>query len=339
MNKSTNAKAPPVSRGDRLIRPGVVLAGWALLIWWRGVPVDREQILAGIVISLAVLSLGRTDRTLGRLVADWLPLAAVLVAYDFSRGAVDALGMPTQVQLPITIDKFLFGGKVPTVELQAWLQPDGPARWWEPVISVIYVSHFVVPFATAAWFWTRSQKLFRRYRNQLVALTAAALVTFAALPTAPPWLAALLGELPPVTRSAARGWEPIGLGFAGELLDKGQASVNLVAAVPSLHAAYAVLVAVALWPFAGRARPLLVAYPLAMGFVLVATGEHYVFDVALGALYVAVIQVASRRFFPVRTPPANTDAAETLSQFGCDSNCDSCDHGELPALVDTLTGD
>ena len=294
MTESLRARLPALGAIERLVRPGVVLVGWVAVIWWRGLPVEREQILAGIVISLAVLSLGRSDRTLGRLMRDWLPLAVVFVAYDFSRGAVDALGMPTQLQLPITIDKFLFAGKVPTIELQAWLQPDGPPRWWEPVISVIYVSHFVVPFATAAWFWTQSPALFRQYRNQLVALTAAALVTFAALPTAPPWLAALLGELPPVTRSAARGWEAIGLGFAGELVDKGQASVNLVAALPSLHAAYAVLVAVALWPFAGRARTLLVAYPLAMAFVLVATGEHYVFDVALGALYVAAIHAVTR---------------------------------------------
>jgi membrane-associated phospholipid phosphatase len=66
----------------------------------------------------------------------------------------------------------------------------------------------------------------------------------------------------------------------------------VVAAIPSLHAAYTVLVAWGLWRSCGRiGRAALVAYPLAMGFVLVLTGEHYVIDVLLGWAYVAVVVV------------------------------------------------
>jgi membrane-associated phospholipid phosphatase len=36
-------------------------------------------------------------------------------------------------------------------------------------------------------------------------------------------------------------------------------------------------------------RPLLVAYPLAMGLTLLATGEHYFFDVALGWCYAGAV--------------------------------------------------
>ena len=57
----------------------------------------------------------------------------------------------------------------------------------------------------------------------------------------------------------------LGGGTAG-LFSEGQASVNLVAAVPSLHSAFSALVAMFLW---GRVRPwlrpLLALYPLAMG--------------------------------------------------------------------------
>ena len=56
--------------------------------------------------------------------------------------------------------------------------------------------------------------------------------------------------------------------------------------MPSLHSAFSALVAMFLWAASARAlRPLLVLYPLAMGVTLIATGEHYFFDVLLGWLY------------------------------------------------------
>ena len=78
------------------------------------------------------------------------------------------------------------------------------------------------------------------------------------------------------------------------LFDEGQASVNLVAAVPSLHAAFTMLVALFLWdrvPWRW-ARPLLLLYPAAMAVTLMATGEHYFFDVLAGWLYAGTVMVA-----------------------------------------------
>jgi membrane-associated phospholipid phosphatase len=66
-----------------------------------------------------------------------------------------------------------------------------------------------------------------------------------------------------------------------------------VAAVPSLHAAYALLIALFLWPIVrGPWRIAVAAYPLAMAFALVYTAEHYVVDVLLGWLYAGVATVA-----------------------------------------------
>ena len=44
------------------------------------------------------------------------------------------------------------------------------------------------------------------------------------------------------------------------------------------------------------ARPLLLLYPLAMGFTLVYTGEHYVFDVVLGWVYAVGVYSAVLAF-------------------------------------------
>ena len=60
--------------------------------------------------------------------------------------------------------------------------------------------------------------------------------------------------------------------------------------MPSLHSAFTALVAMFLW---NRVRPslrwLLPLYPLAMGLTLIATGEHYFFDVLLGWMYAGAV--------------------------------------------------
>ncbi|HWG55907.1 MAG TPA: phosphatase PAP2 family protein, partial [Gaiellaceae bacterium] len=69
------------------------------------------------------------------------------------------------------------------------------------------------------------------------------------------------------------------------LWERGSEWSNPVAAVPSLHAAYTLLVTIFLWRFARRVRPLLALYPPAMAFALVYSAEHYLVDVLLGWAY------------------------------------------------------
>ena len=127
-------------------------------------------------------------------------------------------------------------------------------------------------------------------------------------PAAPPWLASQNGELDPTTRliGPISGHIPF-LSFSFEgLYERGSEYANPVAAVPSLHAAYTLLITLFLWRSAPRwVRPLLAAYPLAMAFALVYTAEHYVFDILLGWTYTviavwAVNRVADRLHAPAR---------------------------------------
>jgi membrane-associated phospholipid phosphatase len=86
----------------------------------------------------------------------------------------------------------------------------------------------------------------------------------------------------------------IAFSFEG-LFDRGSEYSNPVAAVPSLHAAYTLLITLFLWRSARWARPLLAAYPVAMAFALVYTAEHYVVDILLGWAYaVAAVWVVHR---------------------------------------------
>jgi membrane-associated phospholipid phosphatase len=63
---------------------------------------------------------------------------------------------------------------------------------------------------------------------------------------------------------------------------------NNVAAMPSIHAAYPMLICLFFWKGASRRkRVLLLAYPICMAFTLVYTGEHFVIDILMGWLYAA----------------------------------------------------
>ena len=75
-------------------------------------------------------------------------------------------------------------------------------------------------------------------------LSVAGLVTYFVYPAAPPWWAAKYGLLEDVARISTRGWQAIGLHGAGNVLNAGQIAANPVAAMPSLHTAFALFVVV-----------------------------------------------------------------------------------------------
>jgi hypothetical protein len=293
----------------------------------NGLAFNRELLLVYIATGLIAASIGQGHKVFA-VVRDWLPLALVLVLYDFSRGAADIFGAPTLWQFQPNADRWLFFGTVPTVWLQEHIKMAEPP-WWEVVISGIYMSFFVLPYVIAAVLWLRNRTEWAAFVRRFVALSFAALVVYIVLPAAPPWAAAsctpadvaggpanppcmfrgpagvpdggLLGAMHMsepgahqfVERISTRGWGTLHLQSAGALLDSGQASVNLVAAIPSLHAAVTAMISMFLWRRVRRGwRPLLVAYPLAMAFVLVYSAEHFVVDILMGwALAAAVSTV------------------------------------------------
>jgi hypothetical protein len=149
------------------------------------------------------------------------------------------------------------------------------------------------------------------FARSVLVLSAAGLVTYVLYPAAPPWLAARDGVIEPVHRLSGAGWEVLGLPRAGALLADSQGQVNQVAAVPSLHTAFAVLVCLTLFSLVTRwwVRAALVTYAGLMPLVLVWAGEHYVVDTLLGAGYAAVVVLVAARVRALLARPAVRPAA------------------------------
>ncbi len=160
------------------------------------------------------------------------------------------------------------GSTTPTQWLQTHLHPgpvDGTAiPWFALLVSLVYCSHYLVMPITAVVTWLRDRSEFRQWMTMVVTLAVAGLATYVLLPTAPPWLASYQGDLggPPVLRLTSEGFDQVGLNMVGSALKLGQGLVNPVAAMPSLHVAFATLAAGFWWSRVRRPyRPLLLLYP------------------------------------------------------------------------------
>jgi membrane-associated phospholipid phosphatase len=266
----------------------VALATYVVTV---GLPLDRGLQAVWIVAGMAAGQVGRPLRSWGRMLGDWLPFIAALVVYDHTRGVADTLGRPVLVGGLAEAEKVLFGGHLPTLVLQHELFDPYAVHWFDVVAALVYFSHFFVAWTIAAVLYLRSRDAWLGYARRIFTLTYLGLLTYVLLPAAPPWYAAREGLIGDVERAATRGWSALGLHAAGQLLERGQADVNLVAAMPSLHSGTAMLVVLWAWPrvHVVWGRVLLAAYPLAMGATLVYGGEHYVIDVLAGWAYAAVI--------------------------------------------------
>jgi hypothetical protein len=154
------------------------------------------------------------------------------------------------------------------------------------LLGILYMAlHFLGTAAAMVWVHRARPEAYPIVRTTLVLSTALALVGYVLFPAAPPRLANL-GFLDTVTDST-------GINLSSDLLGS---FYNPIAAVPSLHFGYAAIVGATLATLASRRaiRLLGVAYPALMLFVIVATGNHFLFDAAAGGLTVVVAWLLAR---------------------------------------------
>jgi hypothetical protein len=141
-----------------------------------------------------------------------------------------------------------------------------------------FVGHFILTGLFFFWLYHRSRDHFRLFRDGFLIATAVALFIHWRFPTAPPRLAHV-------------GLKDTLLSLSGIDIGSPHSSAlsNPVAAVPSLHAAYAVGVGVGLvWLARSWAWRLVgVLYPPAVVVTIVVTGNHFFFDAIAGVLVLA----------------------------------------------------
>jgi membrane-associated phospholipid phosphatase len=153
------------------------------------------------------------------------------------------------------------------------------------LLSWIYVNaQTSVTVAALVFLYVRYNRSFYFVRNMLMIAMVLALIGYTIFPTAPPRFLPEWGFVDSVSDFAK-----VRLELAHNAGGATTTLTNIYAAVPSMHVAFALLIA---WPLARLVRPralrvLWALYPFVIAFVIIATANHFLLDAVLGALTAA----------------------------------------------------
>ena len=225
---------------------------------------------------------GRRD--LLRQLAIWLGFA---LGYQVARGLADRGSAEAfaNARRVMRLEERL--GGLPEVGLQRHVIVEGPLLV-HAVDWTYWVAQFAVVGAVLLWIYVWRNRAYARLRDTLIVANTLGLVVYVVLPTAPPGLFPQRGFLDLLGSS--------------EALNHGSPTVRLFAnpyaAMPSLHAADALIVGVALAAVFSRRwiKVLFLLWPAWVCFALVATANHYWLDIAAGAALAALGGAVTARF-------------------------------------------
>jgi hypothetical protein len=206
-----------------------------------------------------------------------LLIAGLYLASELSRGLADGSAETARAHAHdvVAIERAAGVFHEGSVQSAAHSIPGVPT-----LLGYSYVTlHMLVTGVVLFWAYRRRPDIYATLRNALMVASAIAVVVYWLFPTAPPRLSGL-GISDTVSNATS--------------VDLGSHSLasfyNPYAAVPSMHIGFAVLAAVTVVRLSRRSllRAVATAYPLFVLLVIVATGNHFVFDAAAGALVALV---------------------------------------------------
>jgi membrane-associated phospholipid phosphatase len=153
--------------------------------------------------------------------------------------------------------------------------------------NFMYVnSHFVVTSCLLVWIYLRHNRQFYFVRNMFMVAMALALVGYLSFPTAPPRFLPELGFVDTIAYYADVRHDSAFVALF----------INPYAAVPSMHVAFSLMLAVPAIRLVRRpfAKVLWAFYPALVAAVVIVTGNHWWFDAAVGALVALTAALVSR---------------------------------------------
>lgn len=256
------------------------MVGMTALMIWQGIGIDPSRY--AFVLLFASLFIKRARS----FILDWTPFLFILLSYDFLRGFADNLGPRANFVTLINLERALFGD-IPTIKLQDMLYSPGHTAFFDFISTYFYFLHFALPLGFGFVLWLYNRSHYKQFVTGILLLSYASWITFLIFPSAPPWMAGNEGYIPKVEKildvtlaSFPDKWNLPSIYH--------QFNPNPVAAMPSLHAAYPLLVFLfALRFFKKKAIPFLI-YVLAVWVSVVYLGEHYAVDIAGGAAYAVI---------------------------------------------------
>src|SRR3954449_8796269 len=229
----------------------------------------------------------------GRQLAIWF---GFLAAYQAARGIADrnppkafdnglhVIGIERNAHalIELTLQRIVDGSQV-LATLASW-------TYWN--------SEFTVVGLALLWVYLRRNDAFVRFRNTILLANVLGLIGYVLLPTAPPRMFGDFGFVDSLG-------ELSGLNHGSGLI---QLAANPYAAMPSLHAADALIVGITLAGLCRNrvAKVFWIIWPAWVWFAVMATANHFWLDVLGGVLVAVIAMVILRRREPAaeETPTA-----------------------------------
>jgi membrane-associated phospholipid phosphatase len=217
-----------------------------------------------------------------------------LLAYQVARGLADrdpsrAFENGWRV---IDIEQRLTG--LGELTLQGWTES---SHFLAELVSWTYWnSEFTVIGLALLWVYLRRNEAFTRFRNTILLANGLGLIGYVLLPTAPPRFFTSIGFEDTLGQFG-------GLNHGSGLVELAS---NPYAAMPSLHAADALIVGIVLASVARRwpVKVLWLLWPVWVWFAVMATGNHFWLDVlagiVLGTIALAIVYRTRVRSFIAR---------------------------------------
>jgi membrane-associated phospholipid phosphatase len=147
-------------------------------------------------------------------------------------------------------------------------------------------SHFIVTTCVLVWLYLRHNRQFYFVRNMFMVAMALALVGYLAMPTAPPRFLPELGFVDTIAY------------YADVQHDSALVTLffNPYAAVPSMHVAFALMIAGPTMMIVRRRvlKAFWAVYPALVAAVVIVTGNHWWFDAFAGACVALVAALVAR---------------------------------------------
>ena len=262
---------------------------------------EHAEPVRGAVASTGARAIvASLPRRVGRFVVDWLPILIALFAYDEIHNRLGPL-LPVPHTLPqIRADEVLFGAPVLAVRLQRAFYSAAHPHVWDFAALAIYTSHFFVAPAIALALWFRARGRYLRFMWSFVGMTTLGYATYVLYPAVPPWLASQHGALEQTHRIVRELWEQLGRSDVAATFSGTNVLANDVAAIPSLHGAYPLMIALFFWPTSRPSiRIAMALYVGLMALTLVYMAEHYVVDILIGWAYAIATAAVMRRVWTV----------------------------------------
>ncbi|HSL66269.1 MAG TPA: phosphatase PAP2 family protein [Gaiellaceae bacterium] len=236
----------------------------------------------------ALVDAGR--RVLPRGYADFARQLAIwfgfYILYQLARGAADRDAAAAFDNGLKVIDVERRFGDLWELSLQGFL---GSSHLLIELTSWTYwLSQFAVLGLALLWVYLRRNEHFLRFRDTVLVANLIGLVGYVLLPTAPPRMFPDFGFVDTLARFSSVNHSSAAIEFAS----------NPYAAMPSLHAADALIVGVVMAGIV-RWRPakvLWLAWPAWVAFAVMATGNHFWLDIAAGAVVAGAAALVVRRY-------------------------------------------